>query len=140
MASLAAVICSTLLSDPFWPSSVCKENQYDARNYGKEWAHNKGSQGIHGLRKLLLQRRHDLLGLLQSQTLSKSVWIFKDEVSKYLLLQQILLVLIFVTLVIFQLGETLGLLLQLTVIGGLLLDEADDRGGRDLKLGARHYV
>jgi hypothetical protein len=31
-------------------------------------------------------------------------------------------------------------LLQLTVVRGLLLDEADDRRGSDLKLGARHLV
>lgn len=66
--------------------------------------------------------------------------LLSKKLSTYLLLQQIFLVLIFVALVILQLVEALSLLLQLTVIGGLLLDKANDRGGCDFKLGARHCV
>lgn len=48
------------------------------------------------------------------------------SLNAYLLLQEILPVLVIASLVLLQPGEALPLLLQLAVVRGLLLDEAED--------------
>lgn len=60
----------------------------------------------------------------------------QDSVKPYLLFGEELFVLVIFVLARLELLDTLNLLLQLTVVGSLLLHQAGDRRGNNLKLGA----
>ena len=65
--------------------------------------------------------------------------IWARRLNTYLLLQQIFLVLLIIpTLASLELLNAFRLLLKLAVVGSFLLNQADDRGSNDLKLGTRH--
>lgn len=90
-------------------------------------AYNQRFQANDGINELLLQRGQDLLGLLESQTLVQLEDLsrivceahcesLKPQSRTYLLLQHIFLVFIVAALTLLQPGQTLLLLLNLTVV------------------------
>jgi hypothetical protein len=69
MASLAAVMCSTLLSEPFLPSSVYRAISLCQWGGNQSGTYDQSLQVGDSLNNLLFQARQDLSSLLQCRVL-----------------------------------------------------------------------